>query len=91
MKVLSTNINYGNFLVFIRVVRSSVADGAETGAACGYKVRCLAANPCSGILCWADSFYSAGHGGAFCFPPCHTTSLVCLVFSVYRFSIYWLV
>lgn len=76
VKALSSNINYGNFLVFIRVIRSSVADGDESGSACGYQVRCPAANPCDGVLCCADSFYSAGHGGAFCFSPCYTTSLV---------------
>lgn len=76
VNVLSININYDNFFVFIRVVRSSVADGDESGSPCGYEVWCLAANPSSGIFCCADSFYSAGHGGAFCFSPCYTTSLV---------------
>lgn len=80
VKALSTSINGGNFLVFIRVIRGSVADGDESGSPCGYEVRCLAANPCNGILCCADSFYSAGHGGAFCFSPCYTTSLVCSFF-----------
>lgn len=75
-----SNINYGNFLVFIRVIRSSVADGDESGSPCGYQVWCFAANSCSDILCCADSFYSPGHGGAFCFSPCNTTSLVCLFF-----------
>lgn len=79
------------FWFFIRVVRSSVADGDESGSPCGYEVRCLAADPCSGILCCADSFYSAGHGGTLCFSPCYTTSLVHSFFSIYHFSIYWLV
>ena len=31
--------------------------------------------PVLAFFCCADSFYSFGHGGAFCFSPCYTTSL----------------
>lgn len=64
------------FLCMNRAIRSSVANGDESGSSRGHNVRCRAAGPCSGLFCCANSFYSFGHGGAFCFSPCHTTSLV---------------
>lgn len=64
------------FFFFNRVIRSSVANGDESGPSCGHNLWCLTASPCSSLFCCADSFYSFGHGGAFCFSPCYTTSLV---------------
>jgi len=75
VNVCTTNINYENFF-FNRVIRSSMANGDESGSSCGCNIRCLAVSPSSSLFCCANSFYSFGHGGAFCFSPCSTTSLV---------------
>lgn len=72
--VCSINMNYDFF--FSRTIRSSLANGDESGSSCGYNIWCLTASPRSSLFCCANSLYSFGNGGAFCFSPCYTTSLV---------------